>query len=77
MDSYIVRIYRRHETRQHGVIGLVEMVGNDEKRLFHNLNELTAILAETPSNASQSASDKHVLKYTSRLKEKSKRFHNP
>jgi len=62
MDSYIVRIYRRHAVNPNGAIGLVEKVGNNEKRLFHNLNELSEILSEPKAGQSHSVAGVHLLK---------------
>lgn len=46
MDSYIVRMYRRDADNPENLVGLVETVGEEEKRAFHSLSELTAILSE-------------------------------
>lgn len=47
MESYIVRIYRREEDDPQGLIGLVEIIGLEEKKAFHNWDELRAILSKT------------------------------
>jgi hypothetical protein len=50
--SYVVRIYRRIANRDSGgdtLAGLVENVHNNEKRAFHNMNELWDIL-QSPGN---------------------------
>ena len=44
MESYIVRIYRRDRKKPHLVAGVVEEVGNTEKRGFENIDELKSIL---------------------------------
>ncbi len=46
MDSYIVRMYRRDAENPESLVGLVETVGEDEKRSFHTVSELVAILSE-------------------------------
>lgn len=46
MDSYIVRMYRRDAENPEELVGLVEIVGDDGKRPFHNMSELMAILSE-------------------------------
>lgn len=49
MDSYIVRLYRRDAENPENLVGLVETVGEDEKRPFHTVSELVAILSESQS----------------------------
>lgn len=49
MDSYIVRMYRRDAENPENLVGLVETVGEDEKRSFHTVSELVAILSEPHS----------------------------
>ena len=44
MDSYLVRIYRREENNPRVLVGVVEEVGEEEKKAFHNLYELWDIL---------------------------------
>ena len=46
MDSYIVRLYRRDTEHPQNLVGLVETVGAEEKRSFHTVDELVAILSE-------------------------------
>lgn len=46
MDSYIVRLYRRDNENPENLVGLVETVGAEEKRSFHTVKELMAILSE-------------------------------
>lgn len=50
MDSYIVRMYRRDAENPENLIGLVETVGEEVKRPFHNASELVAILSESHSH---------------------------
>ena len=45
MDSYIVRLYRRDTENPENLVGLVETVGEEEKRSFHTVKELMAILS--------------------------------
>ena len=44
MDSYLVRIYRRTEDNPRMLVGVVEEVGANDKKAFHNLYELWDIL---------------------------------
>jgi hypothetical protein len=50
MDSYIVRMYRRDADNPENLVGLVETVGEEEKRPFHSVSELVAILSESHSS---------------------------
>ncbi len=45
MESYIVRIYRRHSQDRRQVAGTVEEVGKARTRPFANIEELWSILA--------------------------------
>jgi hypothetical protein len=44
MDSYLVRIYRKAENNPRMLVGVVEEVGGNDKKAFHNLYELWDIL---------------------------------
>jgi len=44
MDSYLVRIYRKEENNPRMLVGVVEEVGAEDKKAFHNLHELWDIL---------------------------------
>jgi len=44
MDSYLVRIYRQAENNPRMLVGVVEEVGANDKKAFHNLHELWDIL---------------------------------
>ena len=44
MDSYLVRIYRKAENNPRMLVGVVEEVGANDKKAFHNLYELWDIL---------------------------------
>lgn len=46
MDSYIVRLYRRDIENPENLVGMIETVGEEEKRSFHTVRELVAILSE-------------------------------
>ena len=52
MDNYIVRIYRHDEEDLRNVVGIVEQVGTEENRAFHDLDELWAILRSPRSEVS-------------------------
>lgn len=43
-DSYVVRIYRREETDSRKVVGVVEMIEDNQQQGFSNLDELCSIL---------------------------------
>ncbi len=47
MDCYIIRIYRRDESDERNIVGLVEIVGMEEKRPFKGTEELISILGDT------------------------------
>lgn len=44
MDSYLVRIYRKAENNPRMLVGVVEEVGGNDKKAFHNVHELWDIL---------------------------------
>jgi len=44
METYVVRVYRRDPSRPREIVGIVEQVGMEGSRRFHNLDELNAIL---------------------------------
>jgi len=44
MNSYLVRIYRKAENNPRMLVGVVEEVGANDKKAFHNLHELWDIL---------------------------------
>jgi len=48
MENYIVRVYRRDIQDTCGVTGIVENVENEEKLVFHSLEELCSILSVKP-----------------------------
>lgn len=54
MENYIVRVYRRDIQNTCGVIGLVENVENEEKLVFHSLEELCSILSINPMKSQDS-----------------------
>lgn len=49
MENYIVRIYRRGECENEGLVGHLETVETGEMQSFHTLGELTSILARAPA----------------------------
>lgn len=57
-DSYVIRVYRREETDTSRLVGLVEIVGNDEHTPFTTIDELWHILsaAKTLQNKRKAAS---------------------
>ena len=44
MDSYQVRIYRKNPNNPRMLVGIVQEVGAEEKKVFSNLDELWSIL---------------------------------
>jgi hypothetical protein len=54
MNSYLVRIYRRAEDNPRMLVGVVEEVGGNDKRAFHNLYELWDILNSVKKERMQS-----------------------
>ncbi len=44
METYVVRVYRRDPARPDEIVGIVEQVGMEGSRRFHNMDELNAIL---------------------------------
>jgi len=44
-DSYVIRVYRREESDTSQMVGLVETVGNEEKKPFTSYEELWKILS--------------------------------
>lgn len=44
-ENFIVRIYRHEGNIPQRIVGVVEQVGVEGKRAFHNFDELWAILA--------------------------------
>lgn len=69
MESYVIRIYRRHEAEPERVVGLVEHPDNGEVERFSGMAELVSILLtpqqshvavaveKTPNVASQAGSN--------------------
>ena len=59
-DSYVVRIYRRPPPSEKAgvhdgtsrLVGVVENPGNGQRRAFHDIEELWAVLAQTGSPVS-------------------------
>ena len=44
MNSYLVRIYRKADNNPRMLVGVIEEVGANDKKAFHNLHELWDIL---------------------------------
>jgi len=51
MDNYIVRIYRRDADDPRRIVGLVEIVEEQEKKAFTGIEELVNILVPVPGKA--------------------------
>jgi hypothetical protein len=66
METYIVRVYRRNKEDPHNIIGLVEVVGDEEKRAFHNTDELVSII--TGQERECNKKDIKEMRRVSRLK---------
>lgn len=49
IDNYIVRIYRYDRDNPRRLVGVVEQVGFEGKKAFHNLDELWTILSSAKS----------------------------
>ena len=56
MESYIVRIYRRHEQDLEDLVGTVEDVERERTQSFKNLAELIEILSRRKPAAEQESS---------------------
>lgn len=50
MESYVIRIYRRHEAEPERVVGLVEHPDNGAVERFSGVTELVSILLAPPQN---------------------------
>ncbi|MBI5755932.1 MAG: hypothetical protein HZA12_03315 [Nitrospirae bacterium] len=59
MDNYVVRIYRRDTKNPGLLVGVVEEVGVEGNRAFHNLDELWAILISGNRLSAWKKGDKH------------------
>lgn len=49
VNNYIVRIYRYDKDNPRRLVGVVEQVGVEGKKAFHNLDELWTILSSARS----------------------------
>jgi hypothetical protein len=54
MNSYLVRIYRKAENNPRMLVGVVQEVGANDKKAFHNLYELWDILNSVEKERMQS-----------------------
>lgn len=62
MDSYIVRVYRRSESKSgEEVAGLVEEVGTDQRRPFQSIAGLVTTLRELVGRGGSPQADVSVL----------------
>ena len=53
MDSYIIRVYRRNESKSgEEVAGLVEEVGTDQRQSFHTFSELETTVRQVVGKSS-------------------------
>ena len=62
MNSYLVRIYRKAENNPRMLVGVVEEVGANDKKAFHNLHELWDILnplKRAPTQHKRNKNSKH------------------
>jgi hypothetical protein len=50
MDSYIVRVYRRGKDNPDEISGLVETVGNSQRKSFDTLKGLMTVLRQVVSS---------------------------
>ncbi|OGP91172.1 MAG: hypothetical protein A2157_02020 [Deltaproteobacteria bacterium RBG_16_47_11] len=60
MNSYLVRIYRKAEDNPRLLVGVVEEVGVNGKKAFHNLYELWDILNSAKREQTQPKKSKRA-----------------
>jgi hypothetical protein len=53
MDSYMIHIYRREEGKPGTLVGVVQQVGANEKKIFSTLDELWSILSPAKSDSAK------------------------
>lgn len=58
MESYVIRIYRRHDSEPERVVGLVEHPENGAVERFSGLSELVNILLTPPLNGAAKPGEK-------------------
>ena len=58
MESYVIRIYRRHESEPERVVGLVEHPENGSVERFSGVSELINILLAPPLNSTAKPGEK-------------------
>ena len=62
VNNYIVRIYRYDKDNPRRLVGVVEQVGSQGKRAFHNLDELWTILSLEQSRRLRKSKSKESQK---------------
>ncbi|MBI3779109.1 MAG: hypothetical protein HY274_09410 [Gammaproteobacteria bacterium] len=58
MESYVIRIYRRHDSEPERVVGLVEHPENGAVERFSGVSELVNILLTPPLNGASKPGEK-------------------
>lgn len=69
MNSYLVRIYRKAENNPRMLVGVVEEVGANDKKAFHNLHELWDILNPLKRAPTQLKKNKNNSKRNQNMKQ--------
>jgi hypothetical protein len=69
MNSYLVRIYRKAENNPRMLVGVVEEVGGNDKKAFHNLYELWDILNPLKRAPTQLKKNKNNSKHNRNTKQ--------
>ena len=64
MDSYVVHIFRRPGQNGDKLVGLVERIGNGERRAFHSEAQLLEYLLAEGSTGGQKPTRRSVSKKT-------------
>ena len=62
MESYVIHIYRRPRKRGETLVGLVERIGNGERKAFQGEAQLLAYLSLEAPGRGKVKSGKHVKK---------------
>ena len=62
IESYVIRIYRRHAGGGHGFVGLVEADGTGGQRSFSTVEELWETLTERPTEMSDGPEPRAALR---------------
>jgi hypothetical protein len=69
MNSYLVRIYRKADNNPRMLVGVVEEVGANDKKAFHNLHELWDILNPIKRAPTQLKKSKNNSKHNRNTKQ--------